>query len=806
LTPPARVSARVRVGARVRISARMRGGLLAAVVAACVVFGALQFAPLPDRLAAPLYSRALFAQDGTLLDVQIAADQQWRLPPPRSRLPARYEAALIAFEDRWFRQHPGINPVSIVRAAVANAHAGRVVRGGSTITMQIARLAYANPPRTFGNKLAETGLALTLEWRFDKDELLRLYATHAPFGGNVVGLHAASWRWFGRPPTELSWAEAALLAVLPNSPGLLHPGRNRTLLLAKRDRLLARLHQNGTLAERDYALALREPLPEAALPWPAAAPHLLARMIAEHPREALYNTTLDARLQHRFARLLAQHGAQLEKEGVRNLAAVVIDHRTMHTAAYIGNSAANVTSGSFVDIAASPRSTGSILKPLLYGLMLQEGELLPDTLVPDIPSNFRGYAPQNFDQQYRGAVPAREALVQSLNVPAVRMLRAYGVARFRERLQAFGLAHVTRSAEDYGLSLILGGAEASLWELVQAYANVVHVAATPDARPQRQQAALLVPSVGANSIRDARRLEDFPLRRGAAWLVLSAMVDVVRPDADMFWRDYENSQVIAWKTGTSYGLRDGWAIGSNGQYTVGIWTGNADGSAAATLGGARSAGPVLMQSFALVGNSAWIRRPVTALRNVRVCADDGFLAADGCAATDATAPADSHFARATPYHQRVFLSADGRSRVHAGCEQPLAMRVQDWFVLPPAQEYFWRLKHADYRRLPPWRADCIATLARYAAEQPFELLYPGADSEIYIPLELNGKQGSAVFRAVHRDARATLHWHLDADYLGATTLFHERTIRAPPGPHTLTLVDQNGARLQRRFDVMDPAE
>jgi penicillin-binding protein 1C len=800
------VSAHAPFNTHARVSAGMRGSLAAAAIVAAVALGALQFRPLPARLVEPQFSRALFAQDGALLDVQIATDQQWRLPPPQTRLPARYEAALIAFEDRWFRRHPGINPVSIVRAAFANARAGRVVRGGSTITMQIARLAYANPPRTFSNKLAETWLALTLEWRFDKDELLRLYATHAPFGGNVVGLHAASWRWFGRPPTELSWAEAALLAVLPNSPGLLHPGRNRTHLLAKRDRLLARLHENGVLAAQDYALALREPLPDAALPWPADAPHLLARLIAEHPRQALFRTTLDASLQRGFARLLTQHGAQLAKEGVRNLAALVVDHRTMQTAAYIGNSASHVASGGFVDIAASPRSTGSILKPLLYGLMLQEGELLPDTLVPDIPSNFRGYAPQNFDQQYRGAVPAREALVQSLNVPAVRMLRAYGVARFRERLQAFGLAHVTRSADDYGLSLILGGAEASLWELVQAYANVVHVAANPDPRPQLKNASLVDSEVGAGSARGPASPPPFPLRRGAAWLVLAAMVDVVRPDADMFWRDYENSQVIAWKTGTSYGLRDGWAIGSNGQYTVGIWTGNADGSAAATLGGARSAGPVLMQSFSLVGNSAWIRRPVTELRTVRVCADDGFLAADGCAAIDAPAPADSHFARATPYHQRVFLSADGQSRVHAGCEQPLAMRVEDWFVLPPAQEHFWRLKHADYRRLPPWRADCIATLARYAAEQPFELLYPGADSEIYIPLELNGKQGSAVFRAVHRDPRATLHWHLDADYLGATEIFHERTIQAAPGPHTLTLVDRNGARLERRFEVMDAAE
>jgi penicillin-binding protein 1C len=800
-------------------AALRRGIRIALIAVAALVITlllALQFTPLPDRLVQPAWSRALYARDGSLLDVHIASDQQWRLPLPDSVLPPRYEAALLAYEDRYFHLHPGINPVSIARAALSNIRAGRVRQGGSTITMQLARLGRGNPPRTWANKLREAWLAACLEWRFDKAELLVHYATHAPFGGNLVGLHSASWRYFGRPPTRLSWAEAALLAVLPNSPGMLHPGRNRDALVRKRNRLLHRLHRQDAFDARDLKLALREALPPGVLPWPAAAPHLLQRMTVVYPQRMLFSSTLDAQRQRDLSRLLRQHARALAAEGVRNLALVVIDHRRMETVAYIGNATDDPGSGAYVDIAASPRSTGSILKPLLYGLMLQEGELLPTTLVADVPSNFRGYAPQNVDQDYRGAVPAREALAQSLNVPAVRMLRAFGVARFRERLQSFGLRHVNRSAEDYGLSLILGGAEASLWELATVYANLVHVAAHPDAEPRLRPALLLrdeqpcesqplrasKAAQAAPACGDAFASAAFPLRSGAAWLTLQALINVVRPDADMFWRDFEGSQVIAWKTGTSFGLRDGWAIGSNGRYTAAVWTGNADGSPAATLGGAHSAGPVLMQVFSALGNSAWIQKPVLALKHVEVCADDGYRAAKGCEAITVSAPADSHFARATPFHRRIFLAGDGQTRVHAGCEHASRMQPQDWFVLPPAQEHFWRRNHAGYRRLPPWRADCVATLAEHTTERSFDLLYPGADSDIFIPLQMNARLGAAVFRAVHRDPQATLHWHLDGRYLGKTTLLHERLIQALPGAHTLVLVDHNGVRLERRFAVI----
>ncbi|HSC67351.1 MAG TPA: penicillin-binding protein 1C [Cellvibrio sp.] len=760
----------------------------------------LQWAPLPAALSQPQCSRALFDRDGRLLDVQIATDQQWRLPLGNDPLPEKYVLSLQSFEDRYYRYHPGINPLAIMRAAAANWRAGRVQSGASTITMQVARLALDNPPRTYINKLREMALALQLEWRYSKDEILRHYATLAPFGGNVVGLHAASWRYFGRAPQNLSWAEAALLAVLPNSPALLHPGRHRDLLTAKRNRLLGRLHQQGTIDDRDFQLALLEPLPSAPEPWPNVAPHLLQRLITEQPQQALFHTTVDANLQRSVHELIAQQSPALATEGVRNIAAVVIDHESLQVLAYIGNYTDDRSSGADVDIAASPRSTGSILKPLLYGLMLQDGELLPSTLVADVPTNFGGYSPENVDLDYRGAVPANEVLAQSLNVPSVRMLKRYGVEHFRERLQAFGLNSVTRSAEDYGLSLILGGAEASLWELSAAYANLTHTASHPNAEPLRRNMVLL------KNYNPDSTATPFPLHSGAAWLTLQAMTNVVRPGGDMFWRDYENSQVIAWKTGTSFGLRDGWAIGSNGHYTVGVWTGNADGSAAATLGGARSAGPILMQIFAHLGNAPWLVKPATALKTVSVCADDGYLASNDCKTLDISAPAEAHFEKTSPYHQRVFLSADGRRRVHSGCEKPSNMRAENWYLLPPGMEYFWKQHHSEYRSLPPWRDDCIATLQQYTGDRPFDIIYPDAYSQFFIPLEMDGRQGRIVFRAAHRSAQAILYWHLDGNYLGETRLFHEKSIVANPGPHTLVLVDQNGQRLERKFNIGNPEQ
>ncbi len=409
-------------------------------LAAAVSFAAA----LPRELFAPACSTVLYARGGELLGATIAADGQWRFPA-RSQVPEKFRRALVEFEDRRFYSHAGVDPFAVARAIRQNRSAGRVVSGASTLTMQVIRLSRAPRQRTVGEKLVEMLLALRLEMREDKGAILALFASHAPFGANVVGLDAAAWRWFGRPAQSLSWAESALLAVLPNNPSLMHPGRNRDALAAKRDRLLEALRESGALDDEECRLAKAEPLPPQPRPLPALAPHLLGGL------RGLSRSTIDAGLQQRAAAVVGRHGRELARAGIRNAAALVLDVATGEPLAYVGNTGDGP--GSQVDIIRSPRSTGSILKPLLYASMLQAGEILPGQLVADVPTRYGGFFPQNMSLGYEGAVPAWRALARSLNVPAVRMLQEHGVDRFAATLKALGMTTLHRPARDYGLSL-----------------------------------------------------------------------------------------------------------------------------------------------------------------------------------------------------------------------------------------------------------------------------------------------------------------------------------------------------------------
>ena len=776
--------------------------LLTAALLLLLIWVWLRWLPLPASLNQFPQASILLAADGQLLGASIASDQQWRFAPVE-QLPAKYRQALLRFEDQHFYYHPGINPLAIGRALYSNLRAGRVVSGGSTLSMQLARLLLQAEQqgaglrrRHLGSKLGEALLALQLEWRLSKDEILLAYASHAPFGGNIVGLRAAAWRYFGRPPERLSWAEAALLAVLPNSPGLIHPGRDRSRLKAKRDRLLQRLHAAGQLGDLDLQLALLEPLPDRPQSLPSLAPHLLATLKARHPGQSLFATSLDAQLQTRAQAIARRHSERLANEGVHNLALVILDHQQGSTLAYIGNqpwrNAAEFAPA--VDIAQRPRSTGSLLKPLLYGLMLQAGEITPDSLVADIPSQFGGYSPQNYDRDYRGAVPAHQALAHSLNIPAVRLLRRYGIARFQQDLQAMGMTSLFRPADDYGLTLILGGAEGSLWELTAIYARMAASARSGSGAWQGEP-QLLRGQSGKGHGRDV-------MGQGAAWLSLQALIEVARPGRDNHWRDFAGSQTIAWKTGTSYGLRDAWAIGSNGRYTIGVWVGNADGEAAQFLSGQTSAAPVLFDMFDSLPKVSWFEPPAAALKTISVCINDGFLAGSQCQAKEVQVPRASHFARITPYHRRIHLDAQGQFRVHDGCEAVSRMQSVDWFVLPPTQEFYWRKQHLEYKPLPPWRPDCRASAQVLESDSPIALLYPSESSRVYIPVDLDGQRSRVVLKAIHRDPEARLYWHLDDQYLGETAVFHDQAVSLEPGMHQLLLLDRDGNRLQRRFRVL----
>jgi penicillin-binding protein 1C len=771
---------------------RVQGAALAACVAAGVAFWQL----MPERLFDAPLSYVLEARDGTLLSARIASDGQWRFPP-RGEVPAKFRRALLVFEDKRFESHSGVDGLAIARAARLNLRAGRVVSGGSTLTMQLARLSRGRERRDLSTKLGEALLALRIEISCDKDAILAMYAGHAPFGGNVVGLEAAAWRYFGRDPNSLSWAEAATLAVLPNNPALVHLSRNRERLQSRRDALLRRLHEASDLTALDLDLALSEPLTAEPRDLPDLAPHLLDTLRAQDPSRHRIVTTLDARLQAEATQLTRDHSTTLARQQVFNAASLVIDNSSFEVLAYVGNSseALDAARGHAVDIIRRPRSTGSILKPLLYAAMLEDGAITPRMLLPDVPTHYEGFAPENFDRQYRGAVPADEALAHSLNVPAVRMLKTYGVTRFADLLRGAGMTTLTRAADDYGLTLILGGAEGNLWEVSGLYAGLAGLARAGAADPAPRFREL---QVLRGPVAQPRRPS--PIGTGAAWLTLDTLLEVPRPGEEGHWRNFASSRHIAWKTGTSRGLRDGWAIGNSSRYTVGVWVGNASGEGRPGLTGSVMAAPLMFALFNTLPASDWFELPVHALRQIETCGNDGYLATGDCIATRAWMPKDSHFDALSPHNLRVNLDSTGRQRVDSDCESPGRMTQARWFVLPPAQEFYYRRVHADYRPIPALRADCAT--ARMAGRPALALLYPDPDAQVLIPTELDGSRGRTVFEAVHRRREATLYWHLDGQYLGETHTFHQQSLDMDPGSHILTVVDDEGERVARRFQVI----
>jgi len=744
--------------------------------------------PVP-RFSDPL-GTAILDADGHLLGARTASDGQWRFGRPE-KLPEKYRRALIEYEDHRFYLHPGVDPLAIFRALLQDIRAGKIVSGGSTITMQVVRLSHSPRPRSLLVKLLESFLALRLEATTSKDEILRMYAGHAPFGGNTVGVRAASWRLFERPLDDLSWAEAATLAVLPNAPSLIRPDRHPELLLGKRNTLLRRLAERGALSPMDLELALAEALPEKPRPLRHLAPHLLERIRREHPSGGVFITTLESRIQRKALEIGTRHHRRLEENGIDSLAVIIADTRSGRVLAYLGN--VGNSEGSQVDILMAPRSSGSILKPFLFAAMLQNGEILPDQLVADIPTRIAGFAPRNFDYRFSGAIPASVALSRSLNVPAVRMLRSHGIGRFASLLRKLGLSTLFRPADDYGLSLILGGAEVRLWEMTGLYRGLG--ASLLQAGHQETSASFSLSFLKGEQLSGSAS----PFDPGVLWTTLEALKEVSRPDMEAGWRSFSSARDVSWKTGTSYGFRDAWAIGVTPAYTVGVWAGNADGEGRPGLIGHSAAAPVLFELFDSLPAWPSFEAPEWDLREVTLCAESGYLAGRDCAHTrKASLPLACLPGRICPYCRLIHLGPKGRFRVDSSCEEISRIRSQSFFILPPALAGEYQKRHPEYRPLPPWRNDCVPQ----ESTERLSCSYPEEGSQIYIPLELDGARGRMVAEAADSDPSARIDWHLDGHYLGRTRGEHRMAILCEAGPHRLTLIDDAGARVSVSFTIL----
>lgn len=768
------------------------------LLSAGFIFAFWFYFSLPKPLFKTTYCTIIEDRKGNFLSARIAPDYQWRFPMPDS-VPFKFRESIRCFEDEYFRYHFGVNPVSTGRALWLNFRNGKVVSGGSTLSMQVIRLNRNAKSRNIWNKCMEMLLAVRLEMSYSKSEIMNLYASHAPFGGNVVGLEAASWRYYNRPASSLSWGETAALAVLPNAPALVFPGKNNDIYLRKRNRLLDKMARLEIIDPTTCELAKSEPLPSRPQPLPQLAPHLLNKAITDGFFGKSLTTTLDKKIQMFASATATKFARYYAENNICNMAVLVLDTKTGEILAYVGNIELKGRSSSqYVDNVHSSRSSGSILKPFLYAAMLNDGELLPGSLVPDIPTRYGGYAPENFEKSYEGAVPAGVALAHSFNIPAVRELEQYGVTPFHNQLLRLGFTTLNRLPAYYGFSLILGGAEVSLYETTSIYAGLGRslLSYTQNyGKYGKHDFRLAHYTTGKNTA--AESVERPLLSAGAIWCTLDALSAVDRPWGETGWEYFASRHKVAWKTGTSFGSRDAWSVGVTPEYTVGVWVGNSTGEGRAGLTGVTHASPVMFEIFKYLRPKKWFDEPRSDMERISVCDESGFRAGNYCSAEMKYVPRQGVKVKICSYHQPVFLDSTATYRVTSRCHPVGKMHIVPWFVLPPSQEYFYRKVHPEYRPLPPYAGDCLPP-----RENVLDILEPDNNSAIYIPKGVEGDQGMLIFEAVHSNPKAVLFWHIDEEYITRTNGFHKIEISPSVGKHILTVQDAEGNIVKRRFKIL----
>lgn len=683
----------------VRWLRRLLLGALALLVTA-VVLDRLFPLPLP---ADGDGSTVVLARDGTPLRAFPDADGIWRYPVTPDAVSPLYLDALLSYEDRWFRTHPGVNPVALARAAAQRVWHGRTVSGGSTLTMQVARILDPHS-RSLPGKLRQVLRALQLEAHLSKDEILTLYLNHAPFGGTVQGVEAASWAYLGKSSQRLSHAEAALLAVLPQAPSRLRPDRHAALAQRYRDKLLTRLQDLQRWDAATVRDAQRETVAARTLDPPLGAALLAQRLHTALPRQRSIRSTIDRELQAAMEARVSGYLARLPER--TSAALLLVDNATLETLAYVGSGAfADPQRLGHVDMVRAPRSPGSTLKPFLYGLALDDGLIHSESLLVDAPQSFGGYRPGNFDQAFNGPVSAAEALRLSLNVPAVDLLDRVGPARFAARLAHGGLALQWPRGASPNLSLILGGTGATLDDLVGAYAalNRGGLAAAVRLRTEEPLAE--------------RRL----LSAGAAYIVRSMLEAHPRPGQNRDTFDPGRRARLAWKTGTSYGFRDAWALGTTRRYTLGVWVGRPDGSPVPGQYGAVTALPLLFQAVDSLPRSvedAVPGMPPPTVSNVEICwplgtafePDQPQLCHEKREAMilDGMVPPTLPEREATAWHApRLSVRVDARSgrRLSGGCHAATERRAElaRWPALAQPWLAAWQRKASQ---LPPLARGC----------------------------------------------------------------------------------------------------
>ncbi len=724
--------------------------------------------PLPDKIE---YSTIITDSKGELINAYLTKDQKWRMKTEMDEISPLLRKTIIAKEDKYFYSHPGVNPFAVTRAFFKNLFRMKITSGASTITMQVAR-ALEPGKRNIWSKLREMFRAFQLEWKYSKNEILQMYLNLVPYGGNIEGVKSASLLYFKKNPDHLSLAEITALSIIPNRPSSMVLGKNNDLIIKERNRWLHKFADDKIFTSKEIEDALAEPLAANRNTVPHYAQHISYKLKQQGGH--FIKTHIDINTQLKTEKLVEDYIRSQRLRNIKNAAVVILDNNTHKVIAYVGSSDfTDSTDGGQVNGADAIRQPGSTLKPLLYAMCFDEGLLTPKMIMTDVPVNYAGYAPENYDQKFNGYVTVEYALEHSLNIPAVKSLKLLGHEKLIQKLSNCNFKQIRKDQNKLGLSMILGGCGTSLEELTGLFSSFAN------------NGVYISPSYSMN---DTLHKRVTMVSDAAAYMVNNILSKVNRPDFPLSWSATEKMPKIAWKTGTSYGRRDAWSIGYNKNYTIGVWCGNFSGVGVADLSGANIATPLLFKIFNTLDYDSdveWFTPPKDCEQR-QVCSETGLLPADHCSSLimDEFIPLISPKKQCNNV-QEILLSADERISYCKSCVPETGYKKKMMKIVEPDMQAYYSEQGISYEKIPPHNENCEVIFKGNAPA----ITSPTNGSEYLLskknpePLMLTCKTANDVSK---------VYWYIDDKFFKACHPSEKQFFVPTEGPVKISCTDDKG--------------
>ena len=720
-----------------------------------------------EKIFEDRYSVSVLDNNGKIMGVYLNKNEQWHLKSI-DKIPEKLKTAVMVFEDKNFYSHNGVDLSAVIRALKDNIFEGRRT-GASTITMQVVKMAQPKE-RSYFNKYLEIVHAFKLEKYYKKDEILKMYLNNAPYGGNIVGYKTASYMYFRKSPKELTWSEAALLAVLPNSPGLMNVEKNREKLIEKRNFLLKKLYEKNFINEMQYEISLKEPVPDKRYSFPVLAPHLVRRLVNENKDKKIIKSTIDSEIQKKTEKAVKDYSEFLKLSGINNTAVLIINNKNYEVTAYAGSQDFyDFKNNGQVDGITAKRSPGSLLKPFLYAKVIDEGIAAPQSKIPDVPLYFSNFSPQNANKKYYGMVEMRDALIKSLNIPFVELLKDYGEDKFFYFLKDI-LNFEDRNPERYGLSLILGTKEFTMEEIGILYSGLANYGNFKNLKYTKE------------STEEERQL----LTKGASYLTLTTMRELERPGMEKFYRE---KNPVSWKTGTSHGRRDGWAAGITPEWTVVVWTGNFTGEGNPNLTGVYTGGNLLFNILKILPKTEKEFGMPSDLKKIKVDKETGYRLKYDVSYKEIFYPKDAKPLKASPYYKKIFVNKNGEEIDSR--DESFNEREEKYILVYPLEvvNYFVR-ENLDVSNI----------FSEKTAKKTIKFIYPKNNLKIIVPKDFDGEKSLIVKIANIKNQE--LYWYVNKEYAGKSRE-KERSFNFKKGKYEITVVSESGETAKINFQVAE---